>query len=57
MAEDQGLGLTMPVWESAHSDVVVDLLSFPFLISNGNQLKEQFVSSLTPGIKDTITGC
>lgn len=39
MAEERGLGLIMPVWESAHSDVVVGLLSFPFLISNGNQLK------------------
>ena len=39
LAEEQGLGLIMPVRERAHSEVVMGLLSFPFLISNGNQLK------------------
>lgn len=53
LVEEQGFVFAVPFGRSAHeSAVITKLLSFPFFISCGHQ--PRFISSSTPGIKDTI---
>lgn len=55
LVEEGGSVFAVPVWGRVCGGVVITtLLSFPSFISRGH--RPRFVSSSTPGIKDTIGG-